>query len=100
MTDTNPNHTRDITLETAKLGVEAEGFLRSSFGKYLIERADMQMGQAVRALIDADPMDGKLNYKLRNDIKVCEQIKQWIGEAVSSGKVAHGNLTARESPEE
>lgn len=87
----------DLTLETAKLGIEAEAFLRSSLGRYMVDRADMEIERAMVELVEADPEDARLNREIRNRIHVAKQIKQWIGEAINSGRVAHENLIEREA---
>ena len=45
-----PDSGNDITLERAKLGVEAEAFLRSSLGRYMVDMAEMQIQDGLLAL--------------------------------------------------
>ena len=78
----------DFLLESAKLGIEAEAFVRSSLGQYMLERADMEIEYATVELIAADPEDGKVNRDIRSKIAVASSIKEWIVEAIESGQVA------------
>ena len=80
------------TLERAKLGIEAESFLRSALGKYMIDRADEIIESRIDALIQCSPNDIQQNTDLRNDITVCNMFKEFIAEAIQDGQIAASEL--------
>jgi len=67
------------------LGFEAEAFLQSDIGRYLIERADDEIDTALDELKRADPEDAKTIRRLQGDIKVAESIQYWLAEAIQDG---------------
>lgn len=86
-----------IQIETARLGIEAEAFLRSALGRYLIDRADMDIDTAMVELVSVDPGDYKANREVRNKILIAKQFKQWLGEAIVSGQVATDNISEEDA---
>jgi hypothetical protein len=84
-------------LEKARLGIEAESFLHSTLGRYLMERADLEVEQATIELIKADAGDFKANRDLRNKIQVAHNFKAWLVEAITAGRVATENISEREA---
>jgi len=91
---------REFDMNMAKLGIQAENFKHSALGRYMRDRADVEIEQATAELIDADSEDIKLNREIRNKIKVAHTVTEWIEEAIGSGQVALANIEAEEAAEE
>lgn len=67
---------------------EAEDFIRSSLGRYLIERAERERDEAVDALKEADAEDPKRIRELQNKVFRAESFQYWIAQLVMEGKQA------------
>jgi hypothetical protein len=79
---------REMELQRAKLGIEAEAFERSAIGKYLYDLIEVQVEDLTAKLVAADPNDIAENNRLRNEIKTRAMIPVWIKEAINSGRMA------------
>lgn len=86
-----------MQMEAARLGIEAEAFLSSNLGRYLMERADLEIDKLTQELINLDPTNIADNTRVRNGIRVCYDFKDWLAEAVNSGRVAHRNILESEA---
>jgi len=87
-----PSGNQDLTMDRAKLGLEAEGFLRSSLGRYLVERAEAEIEKGFTELFKVSPSDTGGNIEARMDIQVPMNVIKWLNEAVDSGKLAMQEL--------
>lgn len=76
----------DITLETARLGVEAANLRSSNIGRYLMERAQLEVDTAKDALVHARSMDEV--RELQNRIHIANQFPAWVEEAIAEGLLA------------
>ena len=74
--------------ETAILGKEAENFLASDIGKYLLARAEEEARTANAHLKSVFPMRWWKIMELQNQIKVAESIQRWLADAISDGAAA------------
>ena len=79
-------------LDIAKLGVEAEAFMRSPLGKEMLKQADMEIAEATAKLVDADPEDVKSNRDLRNTITMAKMFGQWLRDTAAIGQHAADQL--------
>jgi hypothetical protein len=79
-------------LGEAQLGIEAEAFMRSQIGRYLVQRAQNEIEEETALLIDADPDDIKTGRDIRNRIERCRMFLTWMTEAVNVGRKAHEEL--------
>ena len=79
-------------LETVALGADAEAFKRTALGRFLNDRALLEVEKCKQALVDAAPDDLEANTKLRNDIRVAYMFLDWLDEAISAGAVAERQL--------
>jgi len=79
-------------LRMAKIGVEAEAFHRTLFGKYLIERADELIEAQTVRLIQCRIDDKACNIEARNGIQLGALFKQWLQDAIEEGQAAHMQL--------
>lgn len=74
----------DNEVRKVMLGMEAQALKSSNIGVYLLDRAKVEIEQALEELIDADPEDVKLQRDIRQRIQVAGQFEQWLDEAISA----------------
>lgn len=89
----------DYTIEKAKLGVEAENFLSTSLGRYLLDRSEVEVERLMRELVDTPTENTDANNRIRNQIAVARQFRDWVTEAIAEGRIAHDELREREAYE-
>jgi hypothetical protein len=86
----------DSLLERAKMGIEAERFLASGVGRYLVERANNDANLAVEALKTVNPDDPCRVRELQSDLNVPDKIVHWLAEMVSEGNACEFQLKEME----
>lgn len=79
-------------LSVARLGIDAESFVNTPLGKFMMGKARDEEASAMAALVDADPDDVKANRDIRNQIHVARMFATWIGDAITIGHQAHQQL--------
>lgn len=82
----------DEFLSIARMGVDAETFLRTPLGQFLEKKARREEAEAVAGLVDAAPDDVKANTELRNQIHVARMFLNWMHDAIEAGRAAHDQL--------
>ena len=75
----------DELLSMARMGIDAESFMRTPLGKFLLKKA-------IEELIDVDPTDVKEATAIRNRIHVARMFKVWMSDAITIGHSAHDQL--------
>ena len=88
----NGNKELNPLLKAVDLGFQAEAFLRSDIGRYLVSRAEAQIEEAVEVLKEADPEDPKTIRALQNTIAVAESIQYWLADVIQQGENAQQQL--------
>ncbi len=68
--------------------MDVEQFMQSPIGKYLTERANDDIENALEQMKRADPFDGKEVQRLQNEIHRAEMFLLWMGQAVTEGENA------------
>lgn len=86
----------DQFVTIARLGIDAETFIRTPLGRFLEGKARAEEADALIALVDADPEDAKINRELRNQIHVARMFLSWINDAIEAGQQAHRQLQEME----
>lgn len=81
-------------LELARLGVDAETFLRTDLGKFLQKKAADEYAAALIELVNAAPDDLKTNTEARNKIHVVGMFTTWLRDSIEVGISAHAQLEA------
>lgn len=76
---------REELLEQGVFGKEVEAFLASNVGRYIVHRANEQAVSAMDKLKACDPEDAKTIRAIQNEIRVAEQILDWLTGAVKQG---------------
>jgi hypothetical protein len=66
-------------------GDNAEKFLASDFGQYLLGQAEYEAGEAMKLLSVVSPEDTKEIRRLQNIIQRYESFHDWIQSAVEQG---------------
>ena len=82
----------DELLSMARMGIDAESFMRTPLGKFLLKKADDEIAAATEELIDAAPDDVKVATEIRNRIHVARMFKVWMSDAITIGHSAHDQL--------
>jgi hypothetical protein len=75
-------------VKASELGTEAENFLGTELGKYLVQRAEAECEAAVESLKTVSPTATEEIRTLQNQIYRAESFQYWLGEAVTEGIVA------------
>lgn len=71
--------------KTIDFGFQAEAFLQSDVGKYLIAKAEAEVVEATEALKVVDPTVPDAIRALQNRVYRGESIQYWLAEAIQSG---------------
>lgn len=79
-------------LKTVDLGFQAQAFLESDIGQYLVKRAEAQVEEAVEDLKQSDPENPKGIRALQHKIHVAEQVLYWLAEVIQEGRNAEAEL--------
>jgi len=82
----------DSLLKDAQLGIEAEAFLSSELGKFLLDKANAELDQANAEWIKLLPSQTNELLKLQMQATRAIEFKQWLIEAISTGHYAESEL--------
>ena len=75
-------------MQVAIFGREAELFLQSPIGDFLVKHAQAEADIAAHKLKSVAPWRRIRIQELQNDIRVAEWFQVWLGEAVAQGRQA------------
>lgn len=84
--------TDEIKIKVARVGIDAEVFKRSDFGRYLVAQAEREIKEETQILVGLDPYDTKSNRESRNKIHVASMFLTWLEQAIGSGQLATDQL--------
>jgi hypothetical protein len=87
----------DLAMAEARLGIEAEHFLKTPLGQYLIGRCELEERDALETLATADPEDPGAVRAAQFDLRVARQFPRWIRDAIQGGRIAQTTIEAEES---
>ncbi len=79
-------------LRTVEIGLDAQQFLGTNIGRYLIERAEGEVAAAIDQLKVIDPDDRAGIQKLQNQIWRAESIQFWLADLIQEGTNAEETL--------
>ena len=89
----------DILKAEEKLGQKAEAFLRTDIGRLISGKAEQDLEQAKEDLLNLDPyayshpeLQNHIS-KLQLNARVAQRVKDYIDEAIISGRQASQQLT-------
>lgn len=80
----------------AKLGLDADVFLASDVGRYLLGRAEQEIEAAYLDLERVRAEDADTIRTLQNQIWRAKSIRQWLHEAIEAGNLAEQQLRDNE----
>ncbi|CAB4211921.1 hypothetical protein UFOVP1419_52 [uncultured Caudovirales phage] len=83
-------------MSVVRFGIEAEAFLASPLGKYLQQRVDAEVVEAVNSLKTVDPCDHAQIVKLQNEIYRAESFSAWLADLITSGWEAEKEIRMME----
>lgn len=86
----------DLLIAEAMLGQDAQEFLSSELGRYLLGRADQEKEEAIDQLKRISPWRKRRITELQNAIWRAESIKEWIVEMIQTGQAAEHALELKE----
>lgn len=83
---------RAARFKVVEMGIEAERFITSPLGRYLIKRAEGEREQAVEALVQGNPADAETMRSLQNKVHVIDMVQQWLADAITEGHAMEQSL--------
>jgi len=93
---TQDQDSRDM-LNKVAVGIEAERFIESSIGKYLIAKAEQERDEAMASLRSISPIASAEIRELQNRIWRAESVQRWLAELIQEGWNAESELIDRET---
>lgn len=82
----------DLLLAEAVLGRDAEEFLNTELGRFIMGRCEQEIAEAQDALSRASPWRRRRIQALQNEIWRAQSVKGWLGELISNGRSAEAAL--------
>ena len=73
--------------------------MRTSLGRFLLQRADLEIEKGLYELYEAPAFDRDSNETIRNKIGVAYMFKDWLNEAVTAGVIAERQLKEMDAAE-
>lgn len=86
----------DALKAEAILGQDAEDFVKSELGRYILGRVEQEREQAVQAFSKTATWRTRRIKELQNDIWRCDTFKGWLVDIVLAGKEAISLLEQRD----
>lgn len=83
---------RDTLLAEAVLGKDAQEFLASELGRYLIGCAKEEIDEAQEALAAVSPWRRNRIRQLQNQVWRAKSVTKWLAEVINAGKTAEAVL--------
>lgn len=83
----------------AMLGRDADEFLGSDLGRYMIGRAEQEEREAMELLVKVWPWRRRRIQQLQNRIWRAQQFKGWLTELVMIGRQAMDQLETQQQTE-
>ncbi len=82
----------EVLWAEAVLGKDAEEFLRTDLGRYLVGRASQEEQEAIDKLASVASWRRNRIRELQNEIWRARSVKGWLAEIVQTGKQAEMQL--------
>jgi hypothetical protein len=86
---------RDVLLAEAILGKDAEEFLSSELGRFLLGCAREELQRAQDELATVSPWRRNRIKQLQNQVWRAKNVPQWLAEVITSGRSAQAMLEDR-----
>jgi hypothetical protein len=88
----------EFLIKRAVLGLDAEQFKKSSVGRYIFDRIDMEIERLLEELYGCPAEDSGQNREIRNSITIRRLLIGFIDEAIASGLTAERELEVDATP--
>lgn len=82
----------EVLWAEAVLGKEAQEFLESDIGRYMIGRCDQEIAEAQEKLASVSPWRRNRIRQLQNEVWRGRQFKTWLVDLVEAGSQAEAVL--------
>ena len=79
-------------LKQAQLGIEAQAFLTTELGKFLLQKSDNELDEAYQQLLTVKPSDTDALLQWQGQAQTAIHFKQWLSEAILTGNYAESEL--------
>lgn len=76
----------------AEMGRDAEDFLKSDLGRFIVGRCDQDIADAQEKLSNVSPWRRNRIRQLQNEIWRARSVRQWIAELVIQGREAEKQI--------
>lgn len=83
-----PSFDDEQLIEVARLGIEAESFVKSNICRYIAKKADAEEVVLLEKLKQSDPVDIELGRAIRNELHVIQMFREYLGEIINVGRNA------------
>ncbi len=84
---------RELLMAEAVLGKDAEEFLNTDIGRYMMGRCEQEIDEAQDLLSRVSPWRRRRITELQNQIYRAKSLKSWLIELVNNGNAAQAVLT-------
>lgn len=85
----------DLLMAEAILGRDAEEFLGTELGRYLLGRAQQEVEEAQEELSIVSPWRRRRIRDLQNKVWRAKSVKGWLSELIANGKSAEASMEER-----
>jgi hypothetical protein len=82
-----------------RISIEADQFLNTDLGRYLVARADEEIEAAKDELATVPYWRKRKIIKLQNEIAVASKVPRWLGEVLTQGQNAEAHLRELDAEE-
>lgn len=82
----------DVLMAEASLGLDAQDFLSSELGRFMVGRCDQEIAEASEKLATVSTWRRNRIQQLQNQIWRAQSLKGWLVELVISGRQAEALL--------
>ncbi len=90
----------EAAFEIARTGIDIERFISSPIGKYLLEKAEREYGEATTDLVNTPIGDSSEMADAQLKARVAIKFKLWLIEGVNSGLAAEKQLRMNDEIEQ
>lgn len=78
----------DLLVAEAVLGRDAEEFLATELGRYIVGRCEQEIQEAQDELSRVSPWRKNRIRELQNQVWRAKSVQGWLGELITDGKAA------------
>lgn len=83
----------DLLMAEAVLGRDAEEFMGTDIGRYVLSRCEQEIDEAQELLSRVSPWRRRRIQELQNQIYRAKSLKSWLVELVNNGNAAEAVLS-------